>query len=266
MSAEQPASAESSTDLPAAAPEANATLPAAVTTASAPAASASEIEAEKRRLKIGSQRDGSTAKVPPRVITEFKTPAGGVTPPKQVFVSLDQAGKFQPLAAPSKPAATAPTSAPPAAREQRPPQPPRQQPTAQQQHSTQQTPPQQARPPRHEEQNQDPSGDEAPAATTNLGYRPKPAPLTANVNAAPKAPVVEKQGPRIAPPNLREKLGDDLEAELAAALGEGSLNELIESTSPKSAGTEIEQDTKQKARVLRTSAEYVFVDRSRDVK
>jgi predicted RNA-binding protein with RPS1 domain len=261
MSAEQPAPAASSADSTANAPEAIATLPTAVTlaapepaAATSAAPTASEIEAEKRRLKIGSQRDGSTAKVPPRVITEFKTPAGGVTPPKQVFVSLDQAGKFQPLAAPNKPVATAP-AAPPAPREQRPPQPPRQQPVSQQH-----TPPQLARSPRHEEQTQDPSGDEAPATTTNLGYRPKPAPLTANVNAAPKAPVVEKQGPRIAPPNLRDKLGDDLEAELAAALGEGSLNEMIESTTPKLAGTEIEQDSKQKARVLRTSAEFVFVD------
>jgi small subunit ribosomal protein S1 len=203
-----------------------------------------EVEAEKRRLKIGSQRDGSTAKVPPRVITEFKTPAAGATPPKQVFVSLSPEGQFQPLAAPTKPAATTP-----APREQRPQQPPRQQ-----------TPPQQNRPPRHEQQNQDPSGDEAPPATTNLGYKPKPAPLKPNVNAGPKAEVIEKQGPRIAPPNLREKLGDDLEAELAAALGEGSLNELIETTTPASAGTELEQDSKQKARVLRTSAEFVFVE------
>lgn len=256
MSAEQPAPAASSVDPNATAPEANATLPPAVTptapepaaATTAPVATAAENEAEKRRLKIGSQRDGSTAKVPPRVITEFKTPAGGATPQKQVFVSLGQDGKFQPLAAPDKPVATAP----PAVRDQ---QPPRQQPVPQQQR-----PPQQPRPPRNPEQNQDPAGDEAPVETTNPGYRPKPAPLTPNVNAAPKAPVVEKQGPRIAPPNLRDKLGDDLEAELAAALGEGSLNELIETTSPQSAGTEIEQDSKQKARVLRTSAEFVFVD------
>jgi predicted RNA-binding protein with RPS1 domain len=255
MSADQPAAAASSE--PVAAPETNATLPpAAVPTTPEPAAATSapaDAEGDKPRLKIGSQRDGSTAKVPPRVITEFKTPAGGVAPKKQVFVSLDQEGKFQPLAAPNKPAAQSSTPAP---REQRPPQPPRQQPTAQQ-HT--QRPPQQPRPPRNPEQD---AAAEPPASAeaSNPGYRPKPAPLTPNVNAGPKAPVVEKQGPRIAPPNMRDKLGDDLEAELAAALGEGSLNDLIETSTPQSAGTEIEQDSKQKARVVRTSAEFVFVD------
>ncbi len=132
MSAEQPVAASSS-DLPAT-PEANASLPAA-DTASAPtsagAASAetrAENDSDKPRIKIGSQRDGSTAKVPPRVITEFKTPAGGAAPKKQVFVSLDQEGKFQPLAAPSTPAASSaaplnPAAMKPAPREQRPPQP-----------------------------------------------------------------------------------------------------------------------------------------------
>ncbi len=259
MSADQPVTAASS-DPTAAAPEANATLPSAATPAApepaaatnAPSASSSESDADKPRIKIGSQRDGSTAKVPPRVITEFKTPAGGAAPKKQVFVSLDQEGKFQPLTAPNNPAALNPAAMKPAPREQRPPQPPRQQQAPQQQR-----PPQQPRPPRNE---QEQSGDEAPATTTNLGYKPKPAPLTPNVNAGPKPEVIEKQGPRIAPPNLRDKLGDDLEAELAAALGEGSLNELIESNTSTSAGTEIEQDSKQKARVVRTSAEFVFVD------
>ncbi|MGC4004242.1 MAG: hypothetical protein QM811_14430 [Pirellulales bacterium] len=58
----------------------------------------------KARIRIGSQRQGSgSTKVPPRVVTEFKTGADAPTPKKQVFVRLDQDGNFQPLTSGTSP-------------------------------------------------------------------------------------------------------------------------------------------------------------------
>ncbi|MGC4004241.1 MAG: S1 RNA-binding domain-containing protein [Pirellulales bacterium] len=55
-------------------------------------------------------------------------------------------------------------------------------------------------------------------------------------------------------------MSDDLEAELAAALGEASLEEMIDKSAVATIGQSLEPDTKLTGKVLRVTPEYVFVD------
>jgi small subunit ribosomal protein S1 len=66
-------------------------------------------------------------------------------------------------------------------------------------------------------------------------------------------------------PNLRQGLSDELNAELEAALGDSSLNDLMagEKSAGQSAtdvGVEIEPESRQKAKVLHVSRDDVFVE------
>lgn len=92
---------------------------------------------------------------------------------------------------------------------------------------------------------------EAPAAETP----PEPA-------AAPPEPVgPPPTAPRkFPPPNLREKLPADLEAELEAALGDDSIDDLLGSAASSSPSAELEPDTRVTGRVVSSHQENVFLD------
>jgi small subunit ribosomal protein S1 len=218
-------------------------------------------DSAKARIKIGTQRQGTAIpKIAPRVVTDFKTP------PKQVFVSLDQEGNFAPVAPTVNPSATAAQNQQPKPVQQAQPRPQGQQPAQTQQQSGNRPPQQQQsqqRPLQHKQRSGIDDHDAAAASEgasilSDAAYRPKPAPLGKNdikqrENFNPTYKRVEK-------PSTRGALSDDLEAELAAALGEDSLDDLIQKTGSEIAGTQLESDTKQNARVLRVSREFVFVE------
>ncbi len=172
---------------PAVQPDVTTSIPAseaAPTTVASTTESNTTEDDSKPRIKIGSQRDGAApTKVPPRVITEFKTTAPAT---KQVFVQLDQQGNFQPLATPATPAAA--TTAPAPAPTQRPPQ--------QQQG-------QRNRGPRRDQPREGAEGEQP----TN--YKAKPQSLTPNVNQPAKGNSLfseQRSGPRVEVPSTRGQL------------------------------------------------------------
>ena len=68
-----------------------------------------------------------------------------------------------------------------------------------------------------------------------------------------------RQGP-IPIPSVRDALPEDLEAEIAAALGdESNSTELLDASVPTTAGVMLEPDTRQRATVIRVDAAHVFV-------
>src|SRR5262249_3372215 len=93
---------------------------------------------------------------------------------------------------------------------------------------------------------------------------------TAQVIAAPPAkPCPPKRIPiapalgKVEKPNLREPLSAELEAELNAALGDKSLDDLIASETGGAstpAGEPLEIESRHKAKVLRIFRDNVFVD------
>ncbi|MDX1965123.1 MAG: S1 RNA-binding domain-containing protein [Pirellulales bacterium] len=272
--------------------------PSASAAPSSASTSGTEENASRPRIKIGSQRDSGPTKIPPRVTTEFKTLPPPKQVFLRMDSQGNFAPLNAPAPAPGTPPQgqrPAQVQRPP--QKERPAQPPRSG-QGQRPHHGQQRPPQgqQGLSPtesssptqRPVELSNNPSppttnpvevaevinvsttppalrgtpdhAEPAPAATPGDApqYRPKPAPL----GASPKNPafIVEKSGPRIEKPSIRAPLSEDLEAELAAALGEDSLNELIDQSSKPSIGASLPQDTKQPARVLRVTREFVFVE------
>lgn len=77
-------------------------------------------------------------------------------------------------------------------------------------------------------------------------------PQTAAATAAPQS------GP-IPTPSVRDALPADLEAEIADALGDASLDQLINETSPAPGSDELEANSRRQAVVIRTDGEHVFV-------
>ena len=68
-----------------------------------------------------------------------------------------------------------------------------------------------------------------------------------------------RQGP-VPIPSVRDILPEDLEAEIAAALGDASNStELLDASVPTAAGVMLEPDTRQRATVIRVDATHVFV-------
>src|SRR5436189_117258 len=94
------------------------------------------------------------------------------------------------------------------------------------------------------------STSERPASETPASQNPAPE------NAAP--------GAKVEKPNLRAPLPEDLEAELQAALGEGSLEDLIasdsEAAADSTAGEPLEVESRHKGTVLRIFRDSVFID------
>jgi len=96
---------------------------------------------------------------------------------------------------------------------------------------------------------------EAAAEEVNLAPQLKAAPKKSKFEIA--APPREK----IDPPNLRADLSPELEAELQAALGDQSLDELIaDETGAGAAGEPVEPESRHTARVARIFRDNVFVD------
>ena len=121
------------------------------------------------------------------------------------------------------------------------------------------------------ESNAEPSaGQNAPRVrigTQREGQGPPPAATPQPVVSPPKAidedaaprparPVVREKVPL---PNLRAGLSDDLEAEFIAALGESSVEKLL-NASPGVAGIEIEPETRVQARVIGVQRDDLFLD------
>ena len=68
-----------------------------------------------------------------------------------------------------------------------------------------------------------------------------------------------RQGP-VPIPSVRDTLPEDLEAEIAAALGDASNStDLLDASVPTAAGVMLESDTRQRATVIRVDAAHVFV-------
>ena len=74
--------------------------------------------------------------------------------------------------------------------------------------------------------------------------------------------VLESSGPKhkIEVPNIRAGLGDDLEAEIAAALEGTSLNEMVDPVGRSTKAIELEQDSRVQGRVIKVYHGDVFVD------
>ncbi|MCC7084685.1 MAG: S1 RNA-binding domain-containing protein [Pirellulales bacterium] len=114
---------------------------------------------------------------------------------------------------------------------------------------------------------------------TQIAYRtPPPSPTETPPSAAeapsPRPQILRKAGPqksrfdiasppqgKVEKPNLRHALSPELEIELAEALGDSTLDELIAAEASGPAATEgLEAESRHQARVLRIFRDHVFVD------
>jgi predicted RNA-binding protein with RPS1 domain len=86
--------------------------------------------------------------------------------------------------------------------------------------------------------------------------KPEPKPVTP---AAPPAP--KREAKNFPPPNIRDQLSPELEMEYAEALGDLSLDKLMEQSSANEiSGPELASESRVKGRVSRVHREDVFVD------
>ncbi|HEX6963957.1 MAG TPA: S1 RNA-binding domain-containing protein [Lacipirellula sp.] len=88
---------------------------------------------------------------------------------------------------------------------------------------------------------------------------PKPKPVTPGP-ANPDRPPAEQKRKSYPPPNIRAQLPPELEQELQAALAEGSVDELMASTTDATATAELAPETRVKGRVVSLHEEDVFFD------
>ncbi len=65
---------------------------------------------------------------------------------------------------------------------------------------------------------------------------------------------------RFPPPNIRQRLGPDLEAEFAEALGSASMDELLSSGDGSTIQEQLEADSKHRARIIAVRKDDVFVE------
>lgn len=90
---------------------------------------------------------------------------------------------------------------------------------------------------------------------TTVEAKPMPQPVT------PVAPHVQKKEPKhFPPPNIRDRLSPELEAEYQAALGDVSFDALMQSEAAAGAVTELLPETRVTGRITRISREDVFLD------
>jgi len=75
---------------------------------------------------------------------------------------------------------------------------------------------------------------------------------------APSMPVVVPNKGPVPVPSVRDQLPQDLEDEIAAALGEQSIDDLMEQSTPSKAA-QVETDDRRRASVLRIDANHLFV-------
>ena len=84
---------------------------------------------------------------------------------------------------------------------------------------------------------------------------PQPKPVMPVKSAQPK-----KEQKHYPPPNIRDQLSPELEAEYLAAVGDTSFNDLMESSTAGAPPTEIAPETRLTGRVAKIHREDVFVD------
>lgn len=180
------------------------------------------------RIKIGTQREGvATPRIPPRVATVFRTPdpnaATGAKPES------------------ANPATERPANEPHAKR---------------------------ASEEADDSQSSEIAASDAAIAEPQLessesqqsDLAPKPGQLTPGKSVR-KAERPIRPTEKVAVPNLRAELPDDLAEELQASLGGMSIDELIESESKiPASGEPLEAEAKVKGKVLRVHRDNVFVD------
>lgn len=92
-------------------------------------------------------------------------------------------------------------------------------------------------------------------AETAAEAKPVPKPVTPVA-----APVQKKEPKHFPPPNIRDRLSPELEAEYLAALGEVPFDSLMQSEAAAGAVTELLPETRVTGRVTRISREDVFLD------
>lgn len=210
-------------------------------------------EAHRRRILIGSQRDPAAYLAKPRqarapvVGPEEKAGRGRHRDQRSRHVGQ---GTKPEQAADARPPAEGQATAPPAEPAPSP------------------TPPPSASSPGH-------SGAQPPAVpvVSSPEIRSEPPPVAAQEGAPASEPVAPPEAPeaktpvppvqateRVPLPNLREALPDDLEAELNAALADGSAEDLM--TGGDTAATQggLEPDSKHTGRVVAVRREDVFIE------
>lgn len=117
----------------------------------------------------------------------------------------------------------------------------------------------------------EPEPGERPSQRIQIGSQRKGAPGDATVEAeveeAPKPkPVMPVKAPpknvekHYPPPNIRDQLSPELEAEYLAAVGDTSFNDLMESSTIGAPPTEIAPETRVTGKVAKIHREDVFVD------
>lgn len=223
----------------------------------------SEPPAERPRIKIGSQRTGNTRVLPPHPQPEMlrapvvvpgasaaAVPASASAPAAALSATPTPTG---PTAASSAPVSTALASPPPA--------PVDAEPSASEVGSLGAT--------------TQPAADTTSAAS--LAPAPAtPAPATLATAADREAelgqklsrgkrpgkqrPQVEQYTRQIEVPNIRAALSADLEAELAEALGEASLDSLIDSDAVAAPAVELAPDQRRRGQVVSVHRDLVFID------
>jgi predicted RNA-binding protein with RPS1 domain len=101
------------------------------------------------------------------------------------------------------------------------------------------------------------------AAVASIPVEPtvvKPAPVKPTVVEPSRVEPAPAESPHFPPPNLRGQLSADLEAELEAALGDESLDDLMAGDEKITSQTLLEPDTKCTGRVIAIQREDVFVE------
>jgi ribosomal protein S1 len=97
------------------------------------------------------------------------------------------------------------------------------------------------------------AGDESPEAVAEEA--PKPKPVMPVKTAQPK-----KEQKHYPPPNIRDQLSPELEAEYLAAVGDTSFNDLMTSPTASAPPTELAPETRVTGKVAKIHRDDVFVD------
>ena len=244
----------------------------------------------KPRIKIGSQREGAPPpRVPPRVKTLFSTPDPTATAPQPAAPAAPAPAAPAHAALPPAPAtaALAPAEAAPAGTTRSEPEaaaaaPPveaaavaaplsastlEKQPAVEARSAADTQPAAEAQPTFADESTGGLAGGQAGGQAGGLAaagdFQPKPAPLAPS-KIPRKFAVPARTGEKVPPPNLRAELPPELAQELAEALGEMSVDDLLAaeagSAGASGVGVELEPESRLKAKVLQVHRDNVFFE------
>jgi small subunit ribosomal protein S1 len=109
---------------------------------------------------------------------------------------------------------------------------------------------------------QRPTGKMSPGpALEQKKPKPRPAALDSPVTSVvARHPEPKRTLEKVAPPNVRQRLSEDLEAEFVEALGGGSVDTLLESAAPKVVSDELEPEARVTGKVLALRRDSAFID------